>query len=156
MSDIDWIFYARNQDHQTISAENIFGAPAGGGQITMKGVAEESAHVACNGMINIGKEGTGTDTYLTEDVLMLDKSAKVDAVPGLEIKTNDVSASHSATVSKVTPEDLFYFASRGIDQTEARAMYVQGFLSDLTQNILHENLRDAVNASISAKFGADR
>lgn len=151
-SDIDWIFYAKDNDTQYLTAKNMFEAPEGGGEITLKGVAEHNAHVLCNGLIDIGLEGAGTDTYLFEDVLMLDSTAKVDAIPGLEIKTNDVKASHSATVSKVTPEDLFYFASRGIEEQEARRMFVQGFLGDLTQRIINDTLRDGVNTAIQSKF----
>ena len=83
---------------------------------------------------------------------MLDDTAKVDAIPGLEIKTNDVKASHSATISKVTPEDLFYFASRGIAEKEARRMYVQGFLGDLTKRIEHTALRESVLEKIIARY----
>ena len=154
VSDIDWIFYACDKDAHTLSAQNVFSGSHGSGQITMKGVAEDTARVQCDGMINIEEGGSGTDTYLTEDVLMLDPSAKVNAVPGLEIKTNDVSASHSATVSKVTPEDLFYFASRGIDASRARGMYVRGFLGDLTARIAHSDLRGRVLDAIDTKFTA--
>jgi len=150
-SDIDWIFYATGTDKHVLSARNVFDAAEGGGEITMKGVAEKSAHVKCDGLIDIGLQGAGTDTYLTEDVLMLDSTAKVDAIPGLEIKTNDVKASHSATISKVTPEDLFYFASRGIDEEQARQMYVLGFLGDLTKNINNENLRKKVIEAIEER-----
>ena len=118
----------------------------------MKGVAEDKAYVQCNGMINIGLDGGGTDTYLTEDVLMLDASAQVDAIPGLEIKTNDVKASHSATVSRVTDEDLFYFASRGIDNSEARKMYVEGFLGDITDKIANADTKEAVLMAIDSKY----
>lgn len=151
-SDIDWVFYATNTDKHTISARNVFDGAEGGGEITMKGVAEKSAHVKCYGLIDIGLQGAGTDTYLTEDVLMLDSTAKVDAIPGLEIKTNDVKASHSATISKVTSEDLFYFASRGIAQEEARHMYVLGFLGDFTKKITDVNIREEVLVDIEKKL----
>lgn len=144
-SDIDWIFYAKENEKQVIEAINYFLAEQGTGEITMRGVAEDTAHVTCNGSIAIGLNGSGTDAYLTEDVLMLDSTAKVDAVPGLEIKTNDVKASHSATVRKVTPEDLFYFASRGIDERTAKHMYVTGFLGSLTQ-------QEAVASAIESKY----
>ncbi len=150
-SDIDWMFYARGSDLQKLSAQNVFAAEDGGGEIVMKGVAEGKARVQCDGLIAISENGKGTDTYLHEDVLMLDKTAKVNAVPGLEIKTNDVKASHSATVSKVTSEDLFYFASRGIAEEEARQMYVLGFLGALTQKIAHQESREMVIAAVEKK-----
>ena len=152
-SDINWVFYASGNDRQTLTARNVFEAGNGGGEMALKGVAQYKAHVRCDGMIDIGLDGGGTDTYLTEDVLMLDPSAKVDAVPGLEIKTNDVKASHSATVSKVTLEDLFYFAARGIDQKQARQMYVQGFLGDLVRKIGDAMLREKVIGAIEQKYG---
>lgn len=152
VSDIDWIFYARNADTQKLSARNVFSAKNGGGEITMKGVAEHFASVRCDGMIEIGGGGGGTKTYLTEDVLMLDPTAKVDAVPELKIQTNDVRASHSAVIRKVTPEDIFYFASRGLDEPSARSMYVLGFLADLTDRIVNESKRAEVRSAIEDKF----
>lgn len=148
MSTVDWAFCARRNEAQKISARNIFAGRNGGGEITMKGVAEGKAHVTCHGMIEIAEGGTGTDTYLTEDVLMLDATAKIDAVPGLEIRTNDVKASHSATVSRVTVEDLFYFQSRGIDPKTARQMYVDGFLGSIVDRIESDEVKTVVRASL--------
>ncbi len=151
-SSVDWIAYAKDKESQRLSARNIFTARDGRGEITMKGVAENKALVACNGMIDIGLNGRGTDTYLTQDVLMLDPTARVDAIPGLEIKTNDVKASHSATVSRVTDEDLFYFGARGIPPAAARRMYIEGFLGDLTARISDFNTREDVLSRVNAKY----
>lgn len=152
VSNVDWIFYAKDTEKHRVSARNVFEANNGGGEIVMKGVAQDSASVFCDGMIEIGLQGGGTDTYLTENVLMLDTTARIDAIPGLEIKTNDVKASHSATVSKVTAEDLFYFASRGIDAHVAKHMYVQGFLGELTAKITDDSICDAVYSEIEKKI----
>lgn len=148
-SDIDWIFSVRGSERQSVDVRNVFNARSGGGEITMKGVAEGKAHAGCSGMIEIGEAGQGTDTYLTEDVLMLDPTAKIDAVPGLEIRTNDVKASHSATVSRVTVEDLFYFQSRGITPVEARRMYIEGFLGDLTERIPDDTIRAEIREALT-------
>jgi Fe-S cluster assembly scaffold protein SufB len=143
-SSVDWLFAARVQQQFSLSARNVFAAREGGGEITVKGVARDMAHVACKGLIDIGERGTGTQTYLTQQVLMLDASAKIDAVPGLEIKTNDVKASHSATVSRLSPEDLFYVVARGIGAEVAKAMLVEGFLRELTERIADTEVREHV------------
>jgi Fe-S cluster assembly protein SufD len=134
----------KGTEKQSVDVRNVFDATNGAGEITLKGIAEEKALAVCNGMIEITERGRGTDTYLTEDVLMLDSTAKVDAIPGLEIRTNDVKASHSATVSRVTAEDLFYLQSRGIDVLTARRMFVDGFLAGLAESISHTALRENV------------
>jgi len=155
-STIDWIFYGSKREQQKLSARNIFDAPNGRGQITVHGVAEDHAQVSFDGCIEITKNGGGTDSYLTEKTLMLDATAKVDAVPGLEIKTNDVKASHSASVSKVSNEDLFYFASRGIGEQKARRMYIEGFLGALLERIPDHSLREQIMMEIAKKYEEKR
>ena len=155
-STIDWIFYGRGSMKQSLSARNIFDAPCGRGEITVHGVAEDHAQVSFDGCIEITKNGGGTDSYLTEKTLMLDATAKVDAVPGLEIKTNDVKASHSASISKVSNEDLFYFASRGIGEQEARRMYIEGFLGALLERIPDHSLREQIMMEIAKKYEEKR
>ncbi len=151
-SDIDWIAYLSGNERGELAATNIFEASEGRGEITMKGVAQGKAHLGMKGLIAIGEKGTGADAYLTQDVLMLDASAKVDAVPGLEIKTNDVKASHSATISRVTAEDLFYFASRGIGEEEAKRMFVLGFLGGVLAKMNDETLRERMTGLIEEKY----
>ncbi len=135
VSSLTTVAYARGKEKQKIQMRNIFNAPRGGGEMFMKGVAEEQAHSVLHGLIDIGLKGNETNTYLTQDVLMLDPSAKVDAIPGLEIKTNDVKASHSAGVRRITEEDYFTFAARGIERDEARHMFILGFLSDAVKGL---------------------
>ncbi|MBU0766316.1 SufD family Fe-S cluster assembly protein [Patescibacteria group bacterium] len=130
-SSVHWIFRASEKDQLELSAKNIFSAANGKGEMMMKGVAEDEACVRCNGMIEVGVGGRGSDVFLKEDILMLDKTAKVDVLPGLEIKNNDVKVSHSASVRHVSPEEIFYFASRGVGEEEAREMYVEGFLGNI-------------------------
>lgn len=152
VSTLEWMFYAKNTEKMTLSARNVFDASMGGGEITMRGIAEDKAHALCNGLIDIGVQGGGTNTYLTQEVLMLDKTSKVDAIPGLEIKTNDVKASHSATVARITEEDLFYFGARGISESEARKLFVRGFLGSITEGIEQENIQGAVVEAIEKKM----
>jgi Fe-S cluster assembly scaffold protein SufB len=147
-SAVDWVFRAGDSDRQELSVRNVFTAKRGGGDITVKGIGEGKGQVGSRGMIAIGKKAAGTEALLRQDVLMLDPTAKVDAVPALEIKTNDVKASHSASVSKISGEELFYCASRGIGESEAKAMIVRGFLSDALSGIADKKIRSQLEAAL--------
>ncbi len=135
MSEAAWIVVARAGEHPRAIIRNTFQARNGRGEVAMRAVALAKGQALLDGRIEIGEGGAGTQTYLTQEALMLDSSAKIDAIPGLEIKTNDVKASHSATVSRVNPEDLFYAGSRGIEPDAARRMLVEGFLGKLLEGI---------------------
>lgn len=148
VSIIDCIVIGGVNDRIAISVRNTFDAPNGTGEITMRGVAKGNSQMTLNGFIEITEQGVGTNTFLSEKILMLDPTAKVDAVPKLEIRTNDVKASHSASVSKISAEDLFYFASRGIPKTDAQRMLVDGFLNELIERIPDAKARDEVRRKI--------
>ncbi len=145
-----WVVVARAGDHPKAIIRNVFDARDGSGEVAMRAVALAKGQALLDGRIEIGLGGGGTQTYLTQEALMLDSSAKIDAIPGLEIKTNDVKASHSATVSRVNPEDLFYAASRGIMPDEARRLLVEGFLGKLLESINDDDLRTRILERIIA------
>lgn len=149
-SEASWIVVARGGDHPKAIIRNAFDARNGSGEVAMRAVALAKGQALLDGRIEIGTDGGGTQTYLTQEALMLDSSAKIDAVPGLEIKTNDVKASHSATVSRVNPDDLFYAGSRGIAPDAARRLLVEGFLGKLLDGIDDETIRADLLARVIA------
>jgi Fe-S cluster assembly scaffold protein SufB len=140
-STLDWIVHLRGSDEARLSLRNVFRAQDGRGDVTVRGVAEGKAHLKCDGAIEVGPRGRGTAAYLTEKFLLLDPAAEAEAVPKLKIETDDVKAGHSAAVSRLSPDDLFYFASRGIPEKEARRMLVEGFLGELFAKGVDTELR---------------
>ena len=149
-SEASWIVVARDGEYSQAIIRNTFEARNGGGEVAMRAVALAKGQVLLDGRIEIGNGGGGTQTYLTQEALMLDSSAKIDAIPGLEIKTNDVKASHSATVSRVNPDDVFYAGSRGIAPDDARRLLVEGFLGKLIADIDDETVRNDLLSRIIA------
>lgn len=152
VSSVETVLYGYGQEAQSCTVRNVFSAPQGGGRIGMRAVAEERAKLSMHGLIEIGESGAGTDTFLAQEVLMLDATASVQTVPALEIRTNDVKASHSATVSRITPEDLFYFQSRGIDEAEARRMFIEGFLDSAATLVQNQDWAERLRLALHRKY----
>lgn len=98
------------------------------GNILVKGLLQERAQFHSNAMLDIVPEAQRTDTFLAEHILVLSKDAKANVIPSLEIRANDVKASHAVSVSQIDHEQVFYLRTRGLDEREARKMIVQGFL----------------------------
>lgn len=67
-------------------------------------------------------------TFVSAHALIVDKDASAVMVPALEIESVDVQAGHSASVTTLDEEQLFYLAARGIPVEEARRLIVKGFL----------------------------
>ena len=127
-STLQWRFHATGTQKQHIGAKYICTAPECEGNLVIKGVVEEKANAHVRGMAKIGVNACGSSAHITEHVLMLDDTATVDALPAQEIATDAVQASHSAIISNISEEDLFYLGTRGMRKKQARAMIVREFL----------------------------
>lgn len=138
---IDWIIHGQGTMQCCLSARNVFLGRNGKGDLQIRGVVEGKARVSCNGAVEVGPKASGTQARLTEKILLLDPTARADVIPSLDVKTHDVQAGHSASISRIHPEDLFYFASRGISQKKARKLFIDGFLGQLFDSSMDAGVR---------------
>ena len=53
----------------------------------------------------------------------------------LDVREDDVSMGHEASVSKVSDDQLFYLMSRGMSEDEAMAMIVRGFIEPIAREL---------------------
>ncbi|HYD35038.1 MAG TPA: SufD family Fe-S cluster assembly protein [Vitreimonas sp.] len=103
-------------------------APHTRANTTLRGVANDQAHVRFVGRIKIDENCGDTNSFLTERILLLSDDAKAEAVPDLEIKSDDVKCSHAASISRIPEEHIFYLMSRGVTRQAAESLIVEGFL----------------------------
>ncbi len=112
-------------DHQTV-IEHV-GVDTVSRQL-VHGIAAGSSELTFNGRIHIHPNAQRSDARLTNRNLLLDKKARINTKPELEIYANDVKCSHGATVGQIDPVQMFYLRARGLDETTARAMLTRAFL----------------------------
>ena len=69
------------------------------------------------------------------DALLVDTISRSDTYPYVDVREDDVSMGHEATVSKVSEDQLFYLRSRGLGEDEAMAMIVRGFIEPIAREL---------------------
>lgn len=69
------------------------------------------------------------------DALLVDTVSRSDTYPYVDIREDDVTMGHEATVSKVSENQLFYLMSRGLTEDEAMAMVVRGFVEPIAKEL---------------------
>jgi len=148
--DVGIIFGAANQSFD-ISSNLIHLARNSRGRTLFKGVMKDSSKSLFKGMIKIGKDAKSSESYLAGHSILLDKGAKSDAIPGLEIETNEVKATHSASVSQIDESQIFYLMSRGLSLEGAKREIVNGFLEPLSRK-MGPVIRAYVNYLIENKW----
>lgn len=125
---ISGIFAAAGSEQKNITVIINHRAPHTLSNTILKGVARDNAQVSFTGRIIVAENCPNTNAFLTERILLLSDTAKAEAIPELEILTDDVKCSHAASISHIPEEQLFYLESRGIPHKQAEALIVEGFL----------------------------
>jgi len=121
-------FEVFDKDVRKLHVKIIHKVPHTRATTTLKGVAWDAGQLKLSGTIVIEHEASQTSSFLTEKILLLSPKAHAEAIPNLEIHTDDVKCSHAATVSKIPEEHVFYLMSRGIPHNQVEKLIVEGFL----------------------------
>jgi len=117
-----------------------------------RGIAAGRSRAAFNGHIVMRAHATGAVSRQSLRTLLAGPGAEADVRPQLEIYTDDVRASHGATIGKLDDAMLFYLLSRGIDPDTAQSLLKWAFLTEVVARITVPELRRDLEHAIAARF----
>ncbi len=129
------VVFGNNDQHFDIQTSMNHQSPATEARVVEKSILRNRSKSLFKGMIRIRENATKSNSFLSGRSILLDKNAKSDAIPGLEILTNDVKATHSASVAQIDEEQIFYLKSRCLSHEEAERTIVEGFLEPLSRKM---------------------
>lgn len=105
-----------------------------------KGAVFEKARLSFEGKIWVDPAAQGTQAYQKSNHLLLEDKAEAFSKPNLEIFTDDVKASHGATLAQLQDEELFYFRARGLNPALAKKLLLRGFCKEVVDGYLEERV----------------
>jgi Fe-S cluster assembly protein SufB/Fe-S cluster assembly protein SufD len=148
---VEVVFGNGSQRFDTVSNITHIG-PNTSGHAISKGVVKDKSRSLFKGMIRIEKDAKNSRAYLAEHGMILSKDALADAIPGLEISTNEVKATHSASVAQINEEEIFYLTSRGLSENDAKKLIIVGFFEPLVERIPVPEIAKRIRRIIDLKW----
>ncbi len=127
------VAYANDGQHQDAGAKMVHAAPYTTSNILSKSVSKGEGRTSYRGLVSIQEGAHHARAAVKCDALMMDETSRTDTYPYMEIDQEDATIEHEATVSKVSDDQLFYMQSRGIEEDEATAMIVRGFIEPIAR-----------------------
>jgi Fe-S cluster assembly protein SufB len=132
------IAFANKGQWQDTGAKVIHAAPHTSSKVVSKSISKDGGVAVYRGKLVIAPTAYDCTSNVECDALLLDDVSRTDTIPDIQIRNNDVTIAHEATVGKLSEEDLFYLMSRGIAEEEAKAMIVNGFIEPIVRNLPHQ------------------
>jgi Fe-S cluster assembly protein SufB len=121
--------------HQDAGAKMVHAAPHTSSTIVSKSIARGGGRTSYRGLVQVMEGSHHSRSTVKCDALLVDTISRSDTYPYVDIREDDVSMGHEATVSKVSEDQLFYLMSRGLTEDEAMAMIVRGFIEPIAKEL---------------------
>jgi Fe-S cluster assembly protein SufD len=153
MTEFNGVYFMQGKQHLDVDTLMHHIGLATSGDLLLHGAVKDKSRSVFTGLIKIEPTAQQTNSYLKNENLILDSTARADSIPSLEIDANDVRASHGATISKIDEEYIFYLMSRGIPRNTAVRMVVEGFFHKVFDRMYNERVREKLFNAVSAKIG---
>jgi Fe-S cluster assembly protein SufB len=129
------VAFAGAGQHQDAGAKMVHAAPNTSSAIISKSVARAGGRTSYRGLIQVDEGAYNAKTTVKCDALLIDDNSRSDTYPYIDCREDDVSMGHEATVSKVSEDQLFYLMQRGMNEDEAMAMIVRGFVEPIAREL---------------------
>jgi Fe-S cluster assembly protein SufB len=129
------IAFAGAGQHQDAGAKMVHAAPHTSSNIISKSVARGGGRTSYRGLVQILDGSHDARSTVKCDALLVDDISRSDTYPYVDVREDDVSMGHEATVSKISADQLFYLMSRGLTEDEAMAMIVRGFIEPIAREL---------------------
>ncbi len=139
-------------EHQEIKTQINHLAPNCKSYQKIKNVLENDGKGVYQGKIFVKDVAQKTDAYQLSKALILNDLAEFNAKPELEIYADDVKCSHGSTSGSIDEDAIHYLMTRGIELTKAKKLLINGFLSEIFENISDLNVKTFLEKSIKEQI----
>jgi Fe-S cluster assembly protein SufB len=129
------VAFAGEGQHQDAGSKMVHAAPHTSSSIVSKSVARGGGRTSYRGLVQVLEGAYGSKSTVKCDALLVDDISRSDTYPYVDVREDDASMGHEATVSKVGEDQLFYLMSRGLGEDEAMAVIVRGFVEPIAREL---------------------
>jgi len=129
------VAYAGPGQHQDAGAKMIHAAPETSSTIVSKSISKDGGLSTYRGLVRVEEGAKHAKSFVRCDALILDEESTSETKPYMEVEERDAQIGHEATVSKIGEDQLFYLMSRGLSESAAMSLIVNGFIEPVTRTL---------------------
>lgn len=127
-------FASRGQNLDT-GATVIHAAPHTSANINTRTISKAGGAATYRSAVKVTKNAPYAKCSVNCESLMLDDESRSDTLPVMDVEGAEADIGHEAKIGRISDEAIFYLTSRGIEEREARAMIVRGFVEPIAKEL---------------------
>ena len=127
-------FAGKGQELDT-GAKVVLAAPETSAHIDTKSISKSGGISIFRSSVVATEAATDSNVSVSCQSLMLDDISRSDTIPAMDIRTDQINVGHEASIGRIGDDMMFYLMSRGIPESEASTMVVNGFANPVSKEL---------------------
>jgi len=155
-SEYTGITFAGEGQHLDTGTQVIHAAPYTTSTINAKSISKSGGISVYRGLVRVNANAHHVKSSISCESLMLDSISRSDTVPVIDVHNDEVDIGHEAKIGRISDETIFYLMSRGLSETEARALIVRGFAEPIAKELPLEyavEMNNLINLELEGTIG---
>lgn len=112
-------------------------------RIISKGISAGVSQNTYRGQVSAHPRAAGARNFTQCDSLLIGDRCGAHTVPYIESRNSSAVFEHEATTSKISDDQMFYCQQRGLNEEEAVALIVNGFVREVLQHLPMEFMAES-------------
>ena len=129
------VTFASKGQHLDTGASVIHVAPHTSANINTRTISKSGGAATYRSAVKVTKAAHHAKCSVNCESLMLDDESRSDTLPVMDIEAPEADIGHEAKIGRISEDAIFYLMARGIDEQEARAMIVRGFVEPIAKEL---------------------
>ncbi len=103
--------------------------------IISKGISAGKSHNTYRGLVQMNKSAKGANNFTQCDSMLIGNECSANTFPVIDVRNASSTVGHEATTVKISEDQLFYCAQRGISGEDAMSTIINGFCKDVFKEL---------------------
>lgn len=155
-SEYTGISFAGSEQNIDTGAQAIHTASYTSSTVNSKSISKSGGIAVYRGLVSVSSKAHDVKSSVSCESLMLDNESRSDTIPVIDIKNKNVDLGHEAKIGRISDQVVFYLMSRGIPESEAKAMVVRGFAEPIAKELPMEyavEMNNLINLELEGSIG---
>ena len=103
--------------------------------MSTKSLSKDGGVSTFRSAIVVTREAERAKASVSCQSLMLDDASRSDTIPAMDVRRRDADVGHEATIGRISDDTVLYLMSRGLTESEARTLVVNGFANPISKEL---------------------
>lgn len=150
------VSFAANGQNLDTGAKVVHAAPHTSSTLNSRSISKDGGIALYRSSIKVLPQAHHVKSAVSCESLMMDSLSRADTLPVMDIRNDEADIGHEAKIGRISEEAIYYLMTRGMDEIEAKALIVRGFVEPITKELPLEyaaEMNNLINIELQGSIG---